>query len=404
MKKVTKSRKLDNVCYDIRGAVAREAARLEEEGHRIVKLNTGNPAAFGLGAPEELILDLMSNLPYSQGYIESKGLFSARKAVMQECQRLGIRNVDVNDVFIGNGVSELIVMAMQGLLNDGDEILIPSPDYPLWTAASTLSGGCVRHYICDESAGWEPNLEDIESKITKKTKAIVVINPNNPTGSVYSRSLLEGILEIARRHSLIVFSDEIYQKITYTGTEAVSLASLADDLFFVTFNGLSKSYRAAGFRVGWMTLSGNKRIAKDYIEGLEILATMRLCSNVPTQHVVQTALGGYQSINDLVKEGGRLRKQRDICYEAVKSIPGLSCVKPEGALYLFPKIDPAIGIVDDERFALDLLIEKKILIVQGKGFNYPDPDHFRIVFLPHPDDLAPVMEALGDFLSHYTQK
>ncbi len=399
-----KSCKLDNVCYDIRGPVLYEAKRLEEEGHKILKLNIGNPALFGLYAPDEIIHDVIINLQNAQGYSDSQGLFAARKAVMQYCQQKGILGVGINDIFIGNGVSELISMAMQGLLNTGDEVLIPSPDYPLWTAAVTLSGGSPVHYICDENADWFPDVKDIEKKITDNTKGIVIINPNNPTGSVYSRELLEEIVELARKHSLIIFSDEIYDKIVYDGAVHISPASLADDVFFVTFNGLSKVYRAAGFRAGWMILSGKTGIAKDYIEGLNILSNMRLCSNVPSQYAIQTALGGYQSINDLIISGGRLKEQRDLCYNLLTDIPGITCVKPKGALYFFPRMDiKRFKIKDDRQLVLDLLKEKHILLVQGTGFNWPEPDHLRIVFLPVIEDLARAMEKLKLFFENYTQ-
>ena len=380
---IKKSRKLANVCYDIRGPVQRQALRLEEEGHRILKLNIGNPAAFGFEAPEEIVRDVIHNLPEAQGYSDSKGIFAARKAVMQESQRLGINDVTIDSIILGNGVSELIVMAMQALLNNGDEMLLPAPDYPLWTAAVTLSGGTPVHYLCDEQSDWYPDLEDMERKITSRTRGIVVINPNNPTGAVYPREILEGIVELARRHQLIIFADEIYDKILYDGAVHHPLASLADDLLFITFNGLSKSYRAAGFRSGWMIISGAKHRAVDFLEGLEILASMRLCANVPSQFAIQTALGGYQSINDLILPGGRLRAQRDCAWELFNSIPGISCVKPKGALYLFPRIDPARHkILNDEKMVLDLLLQEKILLVQGTAFNWPDTQHFRVVFLP----------------------
>lgn len=401
---IKKSHKLDEVCYEIRGPVVAEAQKLEDEGYNILKLNTGNPAPFGLLAPDEIVHDVIRNLPQAQGYCESKGLFSARKAVMQDCQRKGIPDVDVEDVFIGNGVSELIQMSLQALLDNGDEVLIPAPDYPLWTACTFLAGGRAVHYTCDETAGWIPDLDDIRKKVTDKTKGIVIINPNNPTGAVYPKEILEGMIQIAREHNLVVFSDEIYDRILYDGLTHIPTASLADDLLFITFSGLSKVYRAAGFRTGWMTLSGNKLIAKDYIEGLTILATMRLCSNVPTQHAVQTALGGYQSIYELTSPGGRLLEQRDICYNMLNDIPGISCTKPLGALYCFPKIDmKKFGIKDDLRFALDLLREKKIMLVQGTGFNMPKPDHFRIVFLPERRTLEKAMGQIGSFLENYQQ-
>ena len=404
MRSIKKSHKLDNVCYDIRGAVLKEAVRLEEEGYRILKLNTGNPAVFGFDAPDEIRHDIICNLLDAQGYSDSKGVFSARKAVMHECQRLGIKGVDIDDIYLGNGVSELISIAMQGLLNNGDEILIPMPDYPLWTAASVLAGGNAVHYRCDEEAGWLPDLKDIESKVCSKTKGIVVINPNNPTGSVYPKEILEGILAIARKHNLIVFSDEIYDKILYDDSVHYPMGSLADDLLIITFNGLSKSYRAAGFRAGWMILSGDKRHAKDFIEGLDILSNMRLCSNVPAQLGIQTALGGYQSIKDLVKPGGRLLAQRDFFYEKLISIPGISCVKPKGALYMFPRLDvKKFNIKNDEKLIYDILTETRTLLVQGTGFNWDAPDHFRMVFLPDLEVLTLVAERLENFFTLYKQ-
>ena len=405
MNVIKKSSKLDHVCYDIRGPIMEEAKRLEDEGFKIIKLNIGNPAPFGLEAPDEIIHDVIINLRNAQGYCDSKGLFSARKAIMQYYQQKPIHGVGINDIYIGNGVSELIVMAMQGLLDHGDEILIPAPDYPLWTAAVNLSGGTPVHYICDEESDWYPDLEDIKRKITPNTKGIVIINPNNPTGAVYSKDFLEQLVKIAQEHQLIVFSDEIYDKILYDDTEHVSIASLADDILFVTFNGLSKSHRIAGFRAGWMVLSGNKEIAKDYIEGLNILSSMRLCSNVPAQFTIQTALGGYQSIRDLVVSGGRLKEQRDYAYERINSIPGLSCTKPKGAFYMFPKVDvERFNIVDDQKFILDLLREQKVHLVQGTGFNWPRPDHFRIVFLPAIQDLKDALDRIEQFLSKYKQK
>lgn len=402
---IRKSNKLINVCYDIRGPVLQEAKRLEEEGHRILKLNIGNPAPWGFDAPEEVIQDVIYNLPASQGYCDSKGLFSARKAVMQECQRNGIRNVGIEDIYIGNGVSELIVMAMQGLLNDTDEMLIPAPDYPLWTAAVSLSGGNPIHYRCDEQSDWAPDIEDIRSKITDRTRGIVIINPNNPTGAVYPEEVLKQLVELAREKNLIIFADEIYDKILYDETQHVSVASLTDDdVLCLTFNGLSKTYRAAGFRSGWMIVSGPKHQARDYIEGLDMLASMRLCSNVPTQHAIQTSLGGYQSINELTCPGGRLYEQRNLAWEMLNDIPGVSCTKPAGALYLFPKLDAKkYNIKNDEKMALDLLQQQKVLIVQGSGFNMPDTQHFRLVFLPREDDLAEAVERIGAFLRNYEQ-
>ena len=396
---VLKSNKLKGVCYDIRGPVLREAHRMEEEGHRIIKLNIGNPAPFGFDAPEEILQDVIANLPESTGYCHSKGLFPARKAVMQYCQQKGIDGVTIDDIFIGNGVSELIVMAMQALVNDGDEILIPAPDYPLWTAAVRLSSGTPVHYLCDEANDWQPSLEDIEAKISGRTRALVLINPNNPTGALYSRDMLQSLLDIARKHNLVVFADEIYDKILYDGEEHISIASMADDLLFVTFNGLSKSYRAAGFRAGWMIVSGAKQRAEGYLEGLEMLASMRLCANVPSQHAIQTALGGYQSIDDLVLPTGRLGRQRDMAWEMLNAIPGVSCVKPKSALYLFPRLDPEVyPIEDDEALALDLLRQEKVLVVQGTAFNWPDPDHFRIVFLPRQDELEDAINRIARYL------
>ena len=404
MQVIRKSNKLINVCYDIRGPVLQEAKRLEEEGHRILKLNIGNPAPWGFEAPEEIVQDVIRNLPASQGYCDSKGLFAARKAIMQECQQKQIPNVTVEDIYIGNGVSELIVMAMQGLLNDTDEMLIPAPDYPLWTAAVSLAGGNPVHYVCDEQAGWVPDIEDMRSKITENTKGIVVINPNNPTGAVYPREVLVQIMELAREHGLIVFADEIYDKIIYDEAEHISLASLADDVLCLTFNGLSKTYRAAGFRSGWLVVSGPKHRARDYIEGLDMLSNMRLCANVPSQHAIQTALGGYQSINELIVPGGRLHDQRDLAWQMLNDIPGVSCVKPKGALYLFPKLDPTVyPIKNDEKMALDLLIQQKVLIVQGSGFNVPDTQHFCVVFLPRIDDLEDAIKRLATFLRTYEQ-
>ncbi|MFP4164877.1 MAG: pyridoxal phosphate-dependent aminotransferase [Chitinispirillaceae bacterium] len=401
---IKKSSKLENVLYDIRGPVLQEAKRLEEEGYRILKLNTGNPAPFDLLAPDEIIHDMKINLGDTQGYCDSKGLFSARKAIMQYCQQKNIRGVDIEDIFVGNGVSEVITMAMQALLDSGDEILIPSPDYPLWTAAANLSGGKAVHYRCDEESDWYPDIEDIKKKITSKTKGIVVINPNNPTGALYSKELLEQIVEIARRHNLIVYADEIYDKILYDNEEHTALASLADDLFFVTFNGLSKTYRVAGFRVGWMVVSGNKECAADYLEGLNMLASMRLCSNVPGQSIIQTALGGYQSIYDLTCKGGRLYEQREICHSMLTDIPGISCVRPKAAFYAFPKVDvKRFNVTDDEKLMLDLLRSEHILLVHGTGFNWPDPDHFRVVYLPRAGELTEAMGRIGKFMEGYRQ-
>lgn len=404
MQEIGMSSKLDNVCYDIRGPVMKQAKRLEEEGHKILKLNIGNPAPFGFDAPDEILVDVIRNLPTSQGYCDSKGIYSARKAVVQHYQKRGMLDLDVEDVYLGNGVSELIVMSMQALLNSGDELLVPAPDYPLWTAAVSLSGGQPVHYTCDESADWYPDLEDIKAKITPKTKGIVLINPNNPTGAVYSRDFLLEIVEIARKHQLIIFSDEIYDKILYDGAQHHSIAPLAPDVFCVTFSGLSKSYRVCGFRSGWMILSGPKKNAAGYIAGLEMLASMRLCANVPMQHAIQTALGGYQSINELILPGGRLLEQRDKAWELLNQIPGVSCVKPKGALYLFPKIDlKRYSIHDDEKMMLDFLMQEKVLMVHGSGFNWPKPDHFRIVTLPHVDDLETAIGRFERFLSTYRQ-
>jgi len=402
MKHIKKSNKLDNVCYDIRGPVLEEAKRLEEEGHRIIKLNIGNPAPFDLFAPEEIIQDVMRNLTDCQGYSDSKGVYSARKAVMQYCQQKNIKDVDVEDIYLGNGVSELIVIAMQALLNTGDEMLIPAPDYPLWTAAVSLSSGTPVHYLCDEDNDWQPDLADMEAKITPQTRGIVVINPNNPTGAVYSKETLLEIIELARKHNLIIFADEIYDKILYDDTEHFAMASLADDICFVSFNGLSKTYRVAGFRAGWMVISGDKQRAAEYIEGLDLLASMRLCSNVPGQHAIQTSLGGYQSIVELIRPGGRLYEQREFAWKMVNELPGISCVKPKGAMYLFPRIDPEMyRIKDDQQFVLDLLLQEKVLLVQGSAFNWPNTDHFRMVFLPRREDMEQVFERMEHFLKHY---
>jgi len=404
MNPIKKSDKLNGVCYDIRGPVLEHAYRLEEEGHRIMKLNIGNPAPFGFAAPDEIIQDVIYNLPNAEGYTASRGLFVARKAIMQECQRLEIPNVEIDDIFLGNGASELIVMAMQALLNNGDEILVPAPDYPLWTAAVNLAGGKARHYLCDEQSDWFPDIADIKSKISDKTRGIVVINPNNPTGAVYSQDILEQIVQLARDHNLIIFADEIYSKILYDDAEFIPMARLAQDVLCVSFNGLSKAYRLAGFRSGWMVISGTKQRAKGYIEGLEMLSSMRLCANVPAMYAVQTALGGYQSINELIIPGGRLRDQRDAAMTALAKVPGISCVKPKGALYLFPKIDlDMYKIKDDQQMVLDFLIQEKILLVQGTAFNWPNKDHFRIVFLPREDDLTKAIYRLGEFLSRYSQ-
>ena len=401
---IRKSSKLNDVCYDIRGPVLDEATRLEEEGHRIIKLNVGNPAPFGFDAPEEILRDVIHNLPRSQGYCGAKGLYSARKAVMQYMQQLGAADVDIDDVYIGNGVSELLMMALQGLLEIGDEVLIPAPDYPLWTAAVNLCDGKPVHYLCNEDEGWAPDLADLEAKITPRAKVLVIINPNNPTGAVYDRETLQGLVEIARRHDLVVMADEIYDKIVYDDAEYIPVSTLADDLLALTFSGLSKSYRAAGFRTGWLVVSGAKHRAQSYIEGLNMLASMRLCANVPTQHAVQTALGGYQSITEYIRPGGRLHEQRELAWRLLSEIEGLSCVKPRGALYFFPRLCPErFNIRNDEQFALDLLRQEKLLVVQGSGFNWPHPDHFRIVFLPHADELQDAIGRLKRFLDHYRQ-
>ena len=404
MKTFDKSSKLDNVLYDVRGPVVDEAARMEADGLSILKLNIGNPAPFGFNAPEEVILDMRQSLWECQGYSDSKGLFSARKAIMQYCQLKKIPGVTTDDIYTGNGVSELINLSMQALLNDGDEILIPAPDYPLWTATATLAGGKVVHYICDEESDWNPDIADIRSKITDRTKAIVIINPNNPTGALYSKEILEEIVKVAEEFGLIIFSDEIYDRLVMDGQEHVSIASLAPDLFCVTFSGLSKSHMIAGFRIGWMVLSGNKAIAKDYIEGIKMLSNMRLCSNVPAQSVVQTALWGNQSVNDYLVPGGRIYEQREYIYKALTDIPGITAVKPQAAFYMFPKIDvKKFNIVNDEKFALDLLQDKKILIVQGSGFNWKQPDHFRVVYLPRIEVLKEAVGKISDFLSYYRQ-
>lgn len=399
---IEQSDKLSNVCYDIRGPVLEEAKRLEEEGHQILKLNIGNPAPFGFNAPDEILYDVIHNLSAAQGYSDSKGLYSARKAIMQESQRLNIPNVEIDDIYLGNGVSELITMAMQALINNGDEVLIPAPDYPLWTASVSLAGGNPVHYVCDESADWFPSVADIESKVNARTRAIVIINPNNPTGAVYSREILLELIGLARKHKLIIFADEIYSKIIYDDAEFIPIASLSDDIFTVSFNGLSKSYRLAGFRSGWMVLSGPKHLATSYIEGLEILTNMRLCANVPAQYAVQTALGGYQSIKELILPGGRLKQQRDATWDLLNAIPGVSCVKPMGAIYLFPRLDPDIYKIDDDvKLILDILEQEKILLVQGSAFNIKDTQHFRIVFLPREDELQKAIAQIGNVLTQY---
>ena len=402
LKTIQKSAKLANVCYDIRGPIMDRARQMEDDGQKIIKLNIGNLAVFGFDAPEEIQQDMIRNLPNSSGYSDSKGIFAARKAVMHETQKQGIKGVTLDDIYLGNGASELIVMATNGLLDDGDELLLPAPDYPLWTAAASLSGGTPVHYRCDESKGWMPDLADIRAKITPRTKGIVVINPNNPTGALYSDSLLLEIVAIAREHGLVLFADEVYDKVLYDGVRHTAIASLSQDVLTLTFNSLSKSYRSCGYRAGWLALSGDKRHAKDYIEGLNMLSNMRLCANVPGQYAIQTALGGYQSIDDLVCEGGRLRRQRDLAYELITAIPGVSCVKPRAALYMFPRLDPAMyPIADDQQFFLDVLQETRVMLVQGTGFNWEAPDHFRIVFLPHEDDLREAIGRLERFLERY---
>jgi alanine-synthesizing transaminase len=399
LKTIQKSAKLANVCYDIRGPIMDRARQMEEDGHKIIKLNIGNLAVFGFDAPEEIQQDMIRNLPNSAGYSDSKGIFAARKAVMHETQKQGILGVKLDDIYLGNGASELIVMATNGLLDDGDELLLPSPDYPLWTAAASLSGGTPVHYRCDEANGWMPDLDDIRAKVTPRTKGIVVINPNNPTGALYADELLKGIVAIAREHGLVIFADEVYDKVLYDGVKHTPLASLSQDVLTLTFNSLSKSYRSCGYRAGWMVISGDKRVARDYIEGLNMLSNMRLCANVPGQWAIQTALGGHQSINELVGEGGRLRKQRDLAHQLITAIPGVSCVKPRAALYMFPKLDPKIyPVQDDQDFFLQLLEETKVMLVQGTGFNWPDTDHFRIVFLPHEDDLREAIGRVARFL------
>lgn len=404
MKTFEKSKKLDNVCYDIRGPVMDEASAMEANGIDILKLNIGNPAPFGFTAPDEIVVDMIYNLRSTEGYSDSKGLFSARKAIMQYCQLKGIPNVGINDIYTGNGVSELITMSMQGLLDSGDEILVPMPDYPLWTASVTLAGGTAVHYMCDEQAEWNPDIDDIKKKITPNTKGIVIINPNNPTGALYSKDVLEQVVEVARENGLIIFADEIYDRLVFDGEKHVAIASLAPDLLTVCFNGLSKSHKVAGYRVGWMCLAGDKSKAKGYIEGLNLLSTMRLCSNVPAQSIIQTALGGTQSGESLLLPGERIYEQRNFIYEAINSIPGLSAVKPKAAFYIFPKIDTKkFNITDDEKFTLDLLREKKILLTCGTGFNWKDPDHFRIVFLPEIRTLQKATDKLADFMATYRQ-
>lgn len=405
MKTVLKSAKLANVCYDIRGPIMDAAKKMEEDGQKIIKLNIGNLAVFGFDAPEEVQQDMIRNLPNSAGYSDSKGIFAARKAVMHETQRQGILGVTLDDIYLGNGASELISLATNALLDDGDEMLLPAPDYPLWTAVTSLSGGTPVHYMCDESNGWMPDLDDIRAKITPRTKGIVVINPNNPTGALYSDELLRGIVAIAREHGLVIFADEVYDKVLYDGATHTAIGSLSEDVLTLTFNSLSKSYRSCGYRAGWLVVSGDKKPARDYIEGLNMLSNMRLCANVPGQWAVQTALGGHQSIDELVQEGGRLRVQRDLAYQLITEIPGVSCVKPQAALYMFPRLDPEIyPIKDDQAFFLEVLQETKVMLVQGTGFNWPHPDHFRIVFLPHDTDLREAIRRLAVFLEKYRKR
>lgn len=405
MRPIQKSKKLADVCYDIRGPVLEKAKQMEEEGHKIIKLNIGNLAVFGFDAPDEIVHDMIINMSNASGYTDSKGMFAPRKAIMHYTQEKHIAGVTIDDIYIGNGASELIVMGMNALLNTGDEVLVPAPDYPLWTAAVSLSGGKPVHYVCDEAADWFPDIEDIKRKITPNTKAIVVINPNNPTGALYPVELLQDIVELARKHQLIVFADEIYDKTLYDGATHTSIASLADDVLFLTLNGLSKNYRSCGYRAGWMVVSGEKKHAKDYIEGLNMLASMRLCANAPGQYAIQTALGGYQSINDLVGPGGRLLKQRDLAHKLLTDIPGVTCVKPKSALYMFPKLDPDMyPVADDQQFAYELLAEEKVLIVQGTGFNWMSPDHFRVVFLPNSDDLTEAFGRIARFLDGYRRR
>ncbi len=405
MKPVLKSNKLADVCYDIRGPVLTRAKQMEDEGHKIIKLNIGNLAAFGFDAPEEIQLDMIRNLPNSAGYSDSKGIFSARKAIMHYTQEKHIKGVGIEDIYIGNGVSELIVMSMNALLNPGDEVLVPAPDYPLWTAAVSLSSGTPVHYLCDEANGWLPDLDDIRSKISPNTRALVIINPNNPTGALYPDELLKELVEIARQHNLILCADEVYDKVLYGGNTHTSLASLSEDVLTLVFNGLSKNYRSCGYRAGWMVVCGDKRHAQDYIEGLNMLASMRLCANVPGQYAIQTALGGYQSIDDLVAPTGRMCRQRDLAHELITAIPGVSCVKPKATLYMFPRLDPKMyPIEDDQAFIQELLVAERVLLVQGTGFNWPQPDHFRLVFLPHEDDLRDAIGRIARFLEGYRKR
>ncbi|MDR1349978.1 MAG: pyridoxal phosphate-dependent aminotransferase [Zoogloeaceae bacterium] len=405
MKPLNKSDKLADVCYDIRGPVLAQARLMEEEGHKIIKLNIGNLATFGFEAPEEIQLDMIRNLPNAAGYTDSKGIFAARKAIMHYTQQKHIKGVDIEDIYIGNGVSELIAISMNALLNSGDEVLVPSPDYPLWTAAVSLSGGKPVHYLCDEDKGWQPDLEDIRKKITPKTKALVVINPNNPTGALYPEATLKALIKIAIQHNLVICADEVYDKVLYDGHTHTSMAALSEDALILIFNGLSKNYRCCGYRAGWLVVCGDKRHAQDYIEGLNMLASMRLCSNVPGQYAIQTALGGYQSIDDLVAPAGRLCRQRDIAHELICAIPGVSCVKPKATLYMFPRLDPLFyPIKDDQEFIRELLVAERVLLVQGTGFNWPNPDHFRLVFLPYEDDLREAISRLDRFLESYRKR
>lgn len=405
MKTVQKSTKLANVLYDIRGPIMDAARQMEEEGHKIIRLNIGNLAVFGFDAPEEIQQDIIHNLPNAAGYSDSKGIFPARKAVMHYTQQQGIKGVTMDDIYLGNGASELIAMATNALLNEGDELLVPSPDYPLWTACTALSGGTPVHYMCDEANGWMPDLQDLKRKITPATKGIVVINPNNPTGALYSDALLREIVAIARQHGLVIFADEVYDKVLYDEVKHTAIASLSEDVLTLTFNSLSKSYRSCGYRSGWMVVSGDRKAAADYVEGLTMLSNMRLCANVPGQYAIQTALGGYQSINELIAPGGRLRRQRDLAYELITAIPGVTCVKPQAALYMFAKLDPNVyPIADDRQFFLELLQETRVMLVQGSGFNYPDNQHFRIVFLPHEDDLREAIGRIAKFLDSYRHR
>jgi alanine-synthesizing transaminase len=405
MKPVLKSKKLANVCYDIRGPVLQQAKRMEDEGHKIIKLNIGNLAPFGFDSPEEIQLDMIRNLPNAAGYSDSKGIFAARKAVMHYTQQKCIKGVTLEDIYIGNGVSELIVMSMNALLNADDEVLVPAPDYPLWTAAVSLSGGTPRHYLCDELNEWLPDLDDMRAKITPNTRAIVVINPNNPTGALYPDSVLLEIISIAREYGLIIYADEVYDKVLYDGARHTAIASLSEDVLTISFNGLSKNYRSCGYRAGWMVVSGDRRDARDYIEGLDMLASMRLCANVPGQYGIQTALGGYQSIDDLVAPGGRMCRQRNLAHELLSAIPGITCVKPKATLYMFPRLDPKVyPITNDQDFIAELLRAERVLLVQGTGFNWPRPDHFRLVFLPHEDDLRDAVERIARFFDSYRKK